>query len=277
MPDGTHLALLALAAAAGGAVNALAGGGTLITFPALIAAGVPPLTANVTNTVALCPAYLGAAWAQRADLDAVRAWVRRAVPVAFLGGLAGGGLLLATGERLFDALAPWLILLAAGLVAAQEPVRGWLRRRAGTAAGAPAPSGAADGGSDTGATRNLSGAASPAVRWAVPAVVASAVYGGYFGAGASVIVLAGLGLTLGGPLTRLNALKQALALASNLAAAALFALTAPVAWRPAAVMAAAGLAGGIAGGRLAGRMSPVWLRRVVVAIGAAAGIACLLR
>jgi uncharacterized protein len=127
---------------------------------------------------------------------------------------------------------------------------------------------------DTGATGDTGVAAG---RWTLPAAGATAVYGGYFGAGASVIILAGLGLTLGGPLPRLNALKQSLALASNLAAAALFALTGPVAWRPAAVMATAGLAGGIVGGRLARRMSPVWLRRVVVVIGAAAGIGFLVR
>jgi uncharacterized membrane protein YfcA len=260
MPEGTHLAFLALAAAAGGAVNALAGGGTLITFPALIAAGVPPIVANVTNTVALCPGYLGAALAQRSDLAALRAWMRRTLPAAFLGGLAGGAMLLATGERFFDALVPWLILMAAGLVAAQERLRGWLARRAGAAGEAQATTGAGS-----------------AARWAVPAVAASAVYGGYFGAGASVIVLAGLGLTIGGPLPRLNALKQSLALAANTAAAALFALTGPVAWRPAIVMAAAGLAGGMAGGRLAGRMSAAWLRRVIVAIGAVAAIGCFVR
>jgi uncharacterized membrane protein YfcA len=111
----------------------------------------------------------------------------------------------------------------------------------------------------------------------VPTVGATAIYSGYFGAGASVVVLAALGLTLGGSLSRLNALKQSLALASNVAAALLFAAAGPVAWRPALVMAIASFVGGTLGGRLAGRLSPVWLRRVVVAIGAAAGVACLLR
>jgi uncharacterized membrane protein YfcA len=268
MPDGMHLALLALAAAAGGAVNALAGGGTLITFPALMALGIPPLAANVTNTVASCPGYLGAALAQRADLAAQRAWMRRTLPAALCGGLAGGAVLLATSERLFDDLVPYLILLATGLVAAQGPLRAWLVRRAAPASGAGAGHGASG---DT----DVSDAA--AARWAVPAVGATAVYSGYFGAGASVIVLAGLGLTLGGPLPRLNALKQSLALAANVAAAGLFAATGPVAWRPALVMAAASLAGGVAGGRLAGRLSPVWLRRAVVAIGTAVGAAYLVR
>jgi len=250
MVDGFQLVLLGLAGAAGGAVNALAGGGTLITFPALLAAGVPPMTANVTNTVALCPGYLGAALAQRADLATRRAWMRRTLPAALVGGFAGGVLLLLTGERLFDALVPYLILFAAGLVAAQPSLSAWLRRRA---------------------------AAAVSARWAVPMVGATAVYSGYFGAGASVIVLAGLGLTLGGPLPRLNALKQTLALSSNVAAALLFVFTGPVAWRPALVMGVATFAGGMLGGRLAGRLSPVWLRRVVVVIGVAAGFSYLAR
>jgi uncharacterized membrane protein YfcA len=269
MVDGLQLVLLGLAAAAGGVVNALAGGGTLITFPALLAAGIPPITANVTNTVALCPGYLGAALAQRADLAMQRGWMRRTLPAALVGGFAGGVLLLMTGERLFDALVPYLILFAAGLVAVQETLRAWLLRRtaaagvaAGAAAGGPPP---------------LASAEAASARWAAPAVGATAVYSGYFGAGASVIVLAGLGLTLGGPLPRLNALKQTLALASNVAAALLFVFTGPVAWRPALVMAVATFAGGTLGGRLAGRLSPVWLRRVVVVIGVAAGFAYLLR
>jgi len=257
MVDALHLALLGVAAAAGGAVNALAGGGTLITFPALLAAGIPPIIANVTNTVAMCPGYLGAALAQRADLAGQRGWMRRMLPAALLGGFAGGILLLMTGERTFGALVPYLILFAAGLVALQDPLRAWLLRRA-------AATGAAD-------------AEAASARWAVPAVGATAVYSGYFGAGASVIVLAGLGLTMGGPLPRLNALKQTLALASNVAAAFLFVFTGPVAWRPALVMAVATFAGGLAGGRLSGRMSPVWLRRVVVVIGVVAGFAYLAR
>jgi len=257
MVDGLHLALLGVAAAAGGAVNALAGGGTLITFPALLAAGIPPIAANVTNTVAMCPGYLGAALAQRADLAGQRGWMRRTLPAALLGGFAGGILLLMTGERIFDTLVPYLILFAAGLVAVQPSLSARLRRRAGA-------TGTAD-------------AEAASARWAVPAVGATAVYSGYFGAGASVIVLAGLGLTLGGPLPRLNALKQTLALASNVAAALLFVFTGPVAWRPALVMAAGTFAGGTLGGRLAGRMSPVWLRRVVVVIGVVAGFAYLAR
>ena len=118
------LGLLALAAVGGGAVNALAGGGTLITFPALTAVGIPALNANVTNTVALMPGYLGGAMGQRDDLRGQRRRVAVMAIPAVAGGIIGGALLLTTGAALFDALVPWLILLATALLAA-EP---WLKR-----------------------------------------------------------------------------------------------------------------------------------------------------
>jgi uncharacterized protein len=233
-------------------VNALAGGGTLITFPTLVALGLPAVTANVTNTVALCPGYFGATLAQRADLAGQRGRLWLVVPAGILGGLAGGLLLLHTGERTFRALVPFLILAASGLLAAQGPVRGWLARRSPHAA-------------------RVSRA------WVGLPIAAAAVYGGYFGAGLSVIVLAVLGLLLEDSLTRLNALKQAVALAANVAAAACFLLSGQVAWSVAAVMAGGALAGGVAGGRLAGRVPPATLRWMVVAIGLLVGTLYLVR
>ena len=246
------LGLAALAAVVAGAVNALAGGGTLITFPTLVALGLPAVTANVTNTVALCPGYFGATVAQSSDLKGQRRRLWLVVPAGILGGVAGGLLLLNTGERAFRALVPFLILAASGLLAAQGPVRGWLSRRSPHAA-----------------------RVSPA--WVGLPITAAAVYGGYFGAGLSVIVLAVLGLALDDSLTRLNALKQAVALGVNLAAAACFLFSGQVAWRVAAVMAAGALAGGVAGGRLAGRVPPATLRWVVVAIGLVVGTLYLVR
>ncbi|MFO8238199.1 MAG: TSUP family transporter, partial [Prochlorococcaceae cyanobacterium] len=120
------LLLIALAAVAAGLVNAIAGGGSLISFPVLTAVGLPPVMANVTNTVALLPGYGGAAAAQRHDLRGQR---RRAVlllPAAALGGLLGGVLLLVSDETVFGNLVPWLILLGSGLLALQEPLRRWL-------------------------------------------------------------------------------------------------------------------------------------------------------
>ncbi len=266
-PGGTDLLIAALAGAAAGVVNALAGGGTLITFPTLTALGMPALAANVTNTVALCPGYLGATMAQRGDLrgQGRRLWLL--VPAGVLGGLAGGFLLLRSGERTFRALVPFLILLASALLAAQEPLRAWLKRRSARVEGATddAASCPAGVGADSGVAR------------VAPAAGLAAVYGGYFGAGLSVIVLAVLGLLLDDSLTRLNALKQAIAFGVNVAAAVLFALAGPVVWPAALAMAAGALLGGTAGGRLAGRVRPATLRRIVVIIGVAVAVVYFVR
>lgn len=248
------LALAGLAAVAGGFINALAGGGTLVTFPTLIALGLPAVAANVTNTIALAPGHLGATFAQRKDLVGQRARVRRLVPAAVLGGLAGGLLLLGTSERVFRELVPYLILLASGLLAVQEPVRAWLLRRL---------------------ERDGSHASHEAV--AVLPVFAASIYGGYFGAGLSVIVLAVLGLLIDDSLTRLNATKQAIGFAANTAAAVLFLFSGLVHWPAGLVMAAGAIAGGALGGRLAGRVRPATLRRIVVALGFTVGLVYLVR
>jgi uncharacterized membrane protein YfcA len=236
--------LAGLAAVAAGAVNALAGGGTLITFPMLVAIGVPPVAANVTNTVALCPGYLGATFAQAKDLAGQRWRMWILLPAGVLGGVIGGFLLLNTGERLFRSLVPYLILLAALLLAVQDPLRTWLVRRNGE-----------------------NGRASASEKWAALPVGLAAVYGGYFGAGLSVIVLAVLGLALDDSLTRLNALKQAVSFSVNLAAAIFFLFSGQVLWWVAFVMAIGALVGGVLGGRLAGRVKPSTLRWIVVLIG----------
>lgn len=238
--------LIGAAALAAGAVNALAGGGTLITFPMLTAVGIPAVIANVTNTVALCPGYLGATFAQWKDLKDQKQRLYLFVPASVIGGIAGGVLLLNTGERLFRSIVPYLILLAAGLLAVADPLRTWVSRRVGGAEGG--------GGSWMGV-------------WAVLPVGLAAVYGGYFGAGLSVIVLAALGLMLSDSLTRLNALKQAISFSVNIAAAIFFVFSGNVNWAAAAVMAVFALAGGTLGGRLAGKIKPSTLRWVVVTIG----------
>jgi uncharacterized protein len=246
--------LVALAALAAGLVNALAGGGTLISFPMLTFVGIPPVAANVTNTVALCPGYLGATFAQSADLRGQRRRLWWAVPAGVVGGLLGGWLLLNTGERVFRQLIPFLILLACGLLAVQDPMRRWLQKRSQRGGGRPI--------SET---------------WAAAPVGLAAVYGGYFGAGLSVIILAVLGLVLEDNLTRLNALKQAIAFSTNIAAALLFVFSGRVVWSAALVMAVGALIGGALGGRLAGRVKPATLRRVVVAIGVVVAVIYLVR
>lgn len=243
MLTGVEFILVALAALAAGAVNALAGGGTLITFPMLTFLGIPAVAANVTNTVALCPGYFGGTLAQWDDLRGQKNRLWLIVPASIVGGVVGGYLLLQTGEKLFKELVPYLILLASGLLAIQDPVRAWLTRR--MAAG--------------------EGSSLEKLTW-LPVSVAS-VYGGYFGAGLSVIVLSALGLTLEDSLTRLNALKQAVAFAVNIAAAIFFLFSGQVIWSVAIVMAIGALIGGVLGGRLAGRIKPSTLRWTVVVIG----------
>jgi len=253
MLAGFEFVLAGLAALAAGAVNALAGGGTLITFPMLTFLGVPAVAANVTNTVALCPGYFGGTLAQWNDLQTQKERLWLVVPASVVGGVVGGFLLLQTGERLFRELVPWLILLASGLLAIQEPVRAWLTRR--MAAG--------------------QGSSLEKITW-LPVGLAS-IYGGYFGAGLSVIVLSALGLTLEDSLTRLNALKQAVAFSVNVAAAIFFLFSGQVLWSAALVMAVGALVGGVLGGRLAGRVKPATLRWTVVAIGVIISILYLVR
>jgi uncharacterized protein len=242
--SGLEFILVGLAAVAGGAVNALAGGGTLITFPMLTVVGIPMVAANITNTVALCPGYLGGSLAQWRDLRGHerRLWVL--APAGVLGGIAGGVLLLNTGEHAFRVMVPYLILLASGLLAVQDRLRAFLARRA-----------------------ERKGSGTPHEAWTALPVGLASIYGGYFGAGLGVIVLAVLGLALDDNLTRLNALKQVLSLSINLAAALFFLFSGQVVWPAMLVMAAGALVGGTLGGRLAGRIRAATLRRIVVTGG----------
>ena len=246
--------LVGLAAIAAGVVNALAGGGTLITFPLLLALGIPAVAANVTNTVALCPGYLGGMLAQAKDLKGQNGRLLMFLPAGVIGGIAGGILLLNSGERLFRTLVPFLILLASGLLALQDPLRDWIIRRAGHR-----------------------GLTAISVKWAVLPIGFAAIYGGYFGAGLSMIVLAVLGLTMEDSLTRLNVLKQAIAFSANIAAAIFFLFSGQVVWPVALVMAVGTLIGGALGGRIAGLVKPATLRWIVVVIGFVVAIIFILK
>jgi hypothetical protein len=254
MLSGLDYILVAIAAMAAGAINALAGGGTLITFPMLVAVGVPAVAANVTNTVALCPGYIGGTLAQANDLRGQRGRLWLTLPAGVIGGLIGGILLLHTGEKLFRGLVPFLILIASGLLAIQDPVRAWLTRRLG---------------------QQQPGTAME--NWTWLPVGLAAIYGGYFGAGLSVIVLSALGITLEDTLTRLNALKQLIGFSANVAAAIFFVFSGHVVWAAALVMAVGALLGGTLGGRLAGRVQPAMLRWIVVSIGVTVSIIYFIR
>ncbi len=245
---------IGLAALAAGVINALAGGGTLITFPVLIAVGVPAVMSNVTNTVALLPGYLGGTLAQWRDMkeQSHRLWY--ILPASVVGGLLGGILLLYTGEKVFRQIVPYLILAASLLLAVQDPVRKWLARRA---------------------EQHSAGKVSEL--WSIIPIGLAAIYGGYFGAGLSVIVLAALGLTMDESLTKLNALKQSVAFSVNVAAAVFFVFSGLVVWQAVLVMAVCALLGGWLGGKLAGSVKPVTLRWMVVSVGVIVAVIYLVR
>jgi len=259
------------ASVAAGAVNAVAGGGTLISFPTLVGIGVPAVPANVTNTVALLPGYLGGTWAQRADLRPHLARARVLALAGAIGGLAGSVLLVTIPPRAFRLAVPYLIVASCLLLLGQE------RAKRFVGVGAPVtPEVGAD--TDAGAVASVQSAptrhGAPAVHPALTiSVFVAAVYGGFFGAGLGIVLLAILGLFHAGPLARLNALKLALSFVINIVAAVFFAFSGHVVWRLVPVMAAASVVGGFAGGRLAGRISSDHLRKVVVLAGLGAAAA----
>jgi uncharacterized membrane protein YfcA len=261
--DLSPLSLLAVAAAAvaAGLVNAIAGGGTLISFPMLTAVGVPTVGANITNTVALSPGYLGGTIAQRDDLSGQRVRLLRLLPMAVLGAIGGSVLLLNTSESVFRRIVPFLILGACGLLAAQDRVRGWVETRDRQRA-------------ERGAAPRHDSGIGPV---GMVAVFGAAIYGGYFGAGLGIILLAVLGVVVDDELVRINALKQALSLTINTTAAIRFLFSGEVVWTAAAVMAVGSLIGGNVGGRVASRAKPAVLRTVVIALGVIVALVYLVR
>ncbi|PWH18543.1 MAG: sulfite exporter TauE/SafE family protein [Anaerolineae bacterium] len=254
MLESLDFLFVGLAALMAGAINALAGGGTLVTFPVLIAVGVPAVASNVTNTVALLPGYLGGTLAQWKDMkeQSFRLWY--ILPASVIGGLLGGVLLLYTGEKLFRQIVPYLILAASLLLAVQDPLRKWLVRRA---------------------EQHHGGKVSE--WWSILPIGLASIYGGYFGAGLSVIVLAALGLTMDESLTKLNALKQGVAFSVNVAAAVFFLFSGLVVWQVVLVMSVCALLGGWLGGKLAGAVKPATLRWLVVSIGVVVAMIYIVR
>lgn len=250
-----RLAGVALAAAGGGAMNSIAGGGTLLTFPALIALGIPPLVANATSTVALWPGAVASFWGYREALVGARRWVVGFAAPSLVGGLAGALLLLAAGGERFADAAPWLVLGATGLFALQGPVTRWIRSRSGgdVRGGAAHPP------------------AAPPARY-LAAQLLVGVYGGFFGAGVGILMLAILGLMGQTHIHRMNGLKNWGGLCMNAVATATFAASGIVDWPVALTMSVASVIGGYAGARMAQRVSQPAVRRAVAGIGVAAGV-----
>lgn len=247
--DAGTVALLAAAGFAAGAVNAVGGGGSLISFPALLAAGYPSVAANVTNAVALLPGYLGGSLAYRPELGLQRSRIQALAPTSALGAIAGTVLLLVSPASVFEAIVPWLILAACGLLAAQ-PRAAAIARRAGAAPG--------------GSTIALHGA-----------LFVATLYGGYFGAGLGIVLLALLGTLAPDDLQRTNALKGLLSLLVAIVSALCFALLGPVAWEAALVVGLACLPGGVVGVRVARRLPAPILRSVVACFGVAVAVTLL--
>ena len=245
----TGLAAAALVAAAGlaaGAINTVVGSGTLITFPVLLSLGVPPVTANVTNTIGLVPGSFSGAWGYRRELAGQRERLIRLGSASLIGGAAGALLLLVLPADVFAAVVPVLIVLALALVVAQP----WLSRRF-VGEEHPNPAGAR-----------------PVLIWSI--VLLTGVYGGYFGAAQGVLLVAALGMLLDTDLQRVNGTKNVLVGLVNAVAGVIFVVLANPNWTYVAIIAVSSAVGGQLGGQIGRRLSPVLLRGVIVVVGLAA-------
>jgi uncharacterized membrane protein YfcA len=240
------IALLVAVGLFGGAANALAGGGTFFTFPAMLEAGLPPVTANASNAVALYPGRFPSVWAGRRELMQMRSRLLRACLIAALGSLAGAWLLLATKERVFASLIPWLLLFATALFAF--------------------------GGQLVAATQRLAprrGARGAGLVLALCFESLIAIYGGYFGAGAAFMVMAGHAMTGIEDVRKNVALKNLSITVMTTVSVVVFIAAGAVAWRETLVMMLGAWPGGYLGARLARRLDPVKLRWFILAIGVA--------
>ena len=239
--------LLFLAAMGGGTLNAVAGGGSFLTFPTLVFQGVSPIVANATSTVALWPGSIASTAGYRDDLRMLRRWLLPFTAASLAGGYLGAWLLLRTSPYDFRALIPWLILVATLVFAFGDRVVTRLRSRSG-------------------------GAARPPSRWGLPLAVlvqlAIAVYGGFFGGGMGIMMLASytiLGMT---DIHAMNGMKSWLAVMINGVAVATFVVAGAVLWPQAVVMLGGAVVGGYWGARGAKRVRPLYVRRFVILLGA---------
>jgi uncharacterized membrane protein YfcA len=238
-----------------GAINSVAGGGTLLTFPALIWVGMPSITANATSTVAIWPGSLGGMWGYRKELRGLTSDSYVLIIPSAIGGIIGALLLRLTPTETFDRLVPLLILFATGLFMLQEPVQRLIKR------------GSVDG--QAGATS-----------WVIGAVIFQffvALYGGYFGAGIGILMLAALGILGYTEIHQMNGLKTLLALFINGVAALYFISMGMVRWPEAIIMAVGAIAGGYGGAGVARRLGPRAVRRIVVVVGLSMALSLVLR
>ena len=238
-----ELALVFLAGAGAGFINAIVGAGTLITFSTLVTFGVPPVVANASNNVGLAPGSLSAALGFRSELASA----------SLIGSIIGAVLLLALPSRAFDAIVPALILLGVVLVIAQKPLSRWVNRHHPDAVNRPTPG------------------------WVWPGVLACGIYGGYFGAAQGVLLMAIMGIGISESMQRLNAVKNVLATVANTVAGVIFVVLAPVDWRIAGLIAVGSVIGAQIGAKFGRRLPETVYRTFIVIVGLAALAVFLLR
>jgi uncharacterized protein len=248
-----EMAAVLLAGAAAGTINTVVGSGTLITFPTLLALGVPPVTANVSNTIGLVPGSVSGAVGYRRELRGQRGRLLRLGSASLVGGIAGAALLLALPAEAFNTIVPVLILLGCVLVVLQ-PVIG--RRVAAR-------------------HERLGRVPEHGPVWVWLLVMLTGVYGGYFGAAQGVILMAVLGIGIQDSLQRLNGTKNVLAGLVNAVAAVVFIVVADVDWLVAGLIAAGAVVGGQVGATVGRRLPPLALRLVIVAVGLTAVVSFL--
>ena len=249
-----EIVAILLAGVGAGTINTVVGSGTLITFPTLLAFGVPPVTANVSNTVGLVPGTLSGALGYRAELVGQRSRLVRLGSASLLGGTVGALLLLWLPSSAFEAIVPVLVALGVVLVAIGPAVQKRVAARHEKSGGLP---------------ENGAG-------WVWPAIGAAGMYGGYFGAAQGVLLMAIMGIGVPDDLQRLNATKNVLALLVNGVAAVIFIAVADVDWPVAGLIAVGSVVGGQLGATVGRRFRPAVLRGVIVVVGTAAVVALLL-
>lgn len=242
---------IVVAGMAAGAINAIVGSGTLITFPTLLFLGYPPLVANVSNNIGLVAGGFGSIHGYREELSGHAPMLRRLIPASFLGSITGALLLLALPESAFKAIVPVLIALALVLVIAGPRIQRWAAAPHGEH---PAPPGSWRG------------------RALVGGVFAAGIYGGYFGAAQGVLLLGVMSALLAEPLQRINGFKNVLGTTVNAVAAVVFLLVAwdRIDWAVVALIAAGALVGGVIGGRLGRKLPANVLRGVIIVVGSLA-------
>ena len=251
-----EIVAILVAGMAAGTINTVVGSGTLITFPTLLAFGVPPVTANVSNNLGLVPGSIAGAWGYRRELAGQRSRVLRLVSASVIGAFTGGVLLLTLPAGAFEAIVPVLILLGVLLVIFQPRLSALVARRA----------------ERRGAVLDHHGA-----WWVWPAVLLAGVYGGYFGAAQGVLLMGILGIGVAETLQRSNAVKNVLAAFVNGVAGLLFAVAADVDWAIAGLIGIGAVIGGLLGASVGRRLPPLVLRVVIVVVGVVALTVFLLR